>query len=127
MTKGKLRPGAFNRAAAHFQLHRTTISKVWKAFNTFGDMSSKKLGRVGRKVTYTAQDIHATVREIPQTQRTTFCDMSEASGISTGTLARYLKLGTLQRKSSRLKPLQVESLYPESHVLGCCGATPLGQ
>ncbi|KAH9136838.1 hypothetical protein AeRB84_018170 [Aphanomyces euteiches] len=105
MTKGKLRPGAFNRAAAHFQLHRTTISKVWKAFNTSGDMSSKKFGRVGRKATYIAQDIHATVREIPQTQRTTFCDMPEASGISTGTLARYLKLGTLQRKSSRLKPL----------------------
>ncbi|RLO02502.1 hypothetical protein DYB28_014161 [Aphanomyces astaci] len=49
---GKLPRGAFTSTATHFNLHRTTVSKIWNSYSTNSMMPSSKLGRVERKEVY---------------------------------------------------------------------------
>ncbi|KAF0695677.1 Aste57867_13522 [Aphanomyces stellatus] len=108
MVNGMLARGAIGDVAARLNVHRDTVSKVWNAFLS-GDMASKKTGCVGRKKIYTTDQVTEMVQELPQSQRTTMRDITEATGLSTGTLSRHLKSGTLQCRSSRLKPLLTEN------------------
>ncbi|KAF0684972.1 Aste57867_23083 [Aphanomyces stellatus] len=70
-----------------------------------GELKSKKTGRVGRKQRYKPEDIVDTVAEVPKPQRSTLRDIMDANGISLYNLHKNLKAGTIQRRSSRLKPL----------------------
>ncbi|ETW04759.1 hypothetical protein H310_03907 [Aphanomyces invadans] len=49
------------------------------------------------------------VNAVPHSQRSTLRDISEATGLSLGTLSRNLKAGIIQRRSSRLKPLLTDA------------------
>ncbi|KAF0698312.1 Aste57867_11065 [Aphanomyces stellatus] len=101
---GKLRHGAINDAARRFELHRETVSKVWRDFN-HGDIRSMKAGRVGRKAKFSKEEIIEIVQEVPEEQRSTMRDISEATGLSVGMIHRNLKTGAIERQSTRLKPL----------------------
>ncbi|KAF0683218.1 hypothetical protein As57867_024640, partial [Aphanomyces stellatus] len=104
-TKGKLAHGAIGYTASQFNLHRTIVSRIWKAFQRQGLAPSLKAGRVGRKPIYTPALVKSTLRELPQSLRSTMRDMSEATGIPIGSIHRSLKAGTIQRRTSRIKPL----------------------
>ncbi|KAF0689786.1 Aste57867_18805 [Aphanomyces stellatus] len=108
MQEGKLAHGSIKWTAALLKLHRNCVSKIWKAFKT-GELKSKKTGRVGRKQRYTPREIVETVAEVPKPQRSTLRDIMDATGISLYHLHKNLKAGTIQRRSSRLKPLLTDA------------------
>ncbi|KAH9159317.1 hypothetical protein AeNC1_019086 [Aphanomyces euteiches] len=68
-------------------------------------MPSSKRGRVGRKTTYTPEDITESILQVPEEQLSTLRDLSKATGISKTTICRNLRGKILQRTSSHLKPL----------------------
>ncbi|ETW04758.1 hypothetical protein H310_03906 [Aphanomyces invadans] len=107
-TKGKLAHGAISATAAQLNLHRSTVSSLWSSFSS-NEPTSNKPGRVGRKPVYTADEITAMANAVPHSQRSTLRDISEATGLSLGTLSRSLKVGIIQRRSSRLKPLLTDA------------------
>ncbi|ETV82178.1 hypothetical protein H257_04890 [Aphanomyces astaci] len=72
-------------------------------------MKSNKPGNIGPKPTYTPAPIKQLVGATPVEQRSTYRDMAAATGLTLGTLSRHLKKGTLQRRSSRIKPLLTEA------------------
>ncbi|ETW02726.1 hypothetical protein H310_05227 [Aphanomyces invadans] len=88
-TKGKLAHGAISATAAQ--------------------LTSPQHGRVCRKPVYTADEITAMVSAVPHSRRSTMRDISEATGLSLGTLSRSLKAGIIQRRSSRLMPLLTDA------------------
>ncbi|ETV78648.1 hypothetical protein H257_08139 [Aphanomyces astaci] len=90
--------------AAEIRLHRTTVCKIWRAFRRNARMPLSRPGRVGPKSLYST-DYVALVSGVPEDQRTTLRDLSVATGLTLGTLHRKLRDGTIQRKSSRIKPL----------------------
>ncbi|RHY58352.1 hypothetical protein DYB34_004676 [Aphanomyces astaci] len=106
---GKLVRGAISTTAKHMQLHRTTVSNVWEGFKRNSRMSSGKLGRVGGKKINTSSIVSTLVSEVPEEQRSTMRDISQATGLSMGTLSRRLKDGTIERKNTRLKPLLTDA------------------
>ncbi|RHY42109.1 hypothetical protein DYB30_006817 [Aphanomyces astaci] len=108
---GKLVRGAISTTAKHMQLHRTTVSNVWEGFKRNSRMPSGKLGRVGGKTINTSSIVTTLVSEVPEEQRSTMRDISQATGLSMGTLSRRLKDGTIERKNTRLKPLLTRILY----------------
>ncbi|ETV86579.1 hypothetical protein H257_01732 [Aphanomyces astaci] len=104
-TKGKLARGAILTTASEHKIHRTTVSRIWKAFQRNELLPSLKAGRVGRSPVYTPHLVASTVRELPQSLRSTMRHISEATGIPLGSLHRALKAGKLHRRTTRLKPL----------------------
>ncbi|KAF0704090.1 hypothetical protein AaE_015111 [Aphanomyces astaci] len=104
MSLGKLPRGSIKAAAAALNLNRKTVSGIWKDFLTQGSSPSKKAGRVGRKLRYTPEHVTQLVQELPQEERSTMRDIATATGLTMGTICRNLKSGTLERRSSRLKP-----------------------
>ncbi|KAF0702085.1 hypothetical protein AaE_016136 [Aphanomyces astaci] len=106
---GKLVRGAISTTAKHMQLHRTTVSNVWEGFKRNSRMPSGKLGRVGGKTINTSSIVSTLVSEVPEEQRSTMRDISQATGLSMGTLSRRLKDGTIERKNTRLKPLLTDA------------------
>ncbi|ETV90071.1 hypothetical protein H310_15097 [Aphanomyces invadans] len=68
-------------------------------------MPSSKWGRVGTKLSYTTKHVTNRVSGVREDQRTTILDISVATGLSIGTIHRKLRDGTIERRSSRLKPL----------------------
>ncbi|ETV76455.1 hypothetical protein H257_09474 [Aphanomyces astaci] len=106
---GKLPRGAFTSTATHFNLHRTNVSKIWNSYSTNSMMPSSKLGRVGRKEVYHVETVTARIAVLPETQRSTLRDMIETTGVPTMSLHKHLKTGTIQRRSSRLKPLLTDA------------------
>ncbi|ETV67858.1 hypothetical protein H257_15982 [Aphanomyces astaci] len=105
MSLGKLPHGSIKAGAAALNLNRKTVSGIWKDFLTQGSSPSKKAGRVGRKLRYTPEHVTQLVQELPQEERSTMRDIATATGLTMGTICRNLKSGTLERRSSRLKPL----------------------
>ncbi|ETV64076.1 hypothetical protein H257_18986 [Aphanomyces astaci] len=104
-TKGYLARGAILTTASEHEIHRTTVSRIWKAFQRNELLPSLKAGRVGRSPVYTPHLVASTVSELPQSLRSTIRDISEATGIPLGSLHRALNAGTLHRRTTRIKPL----------------------
>ncbi|ETV84163.1 hypothetical protein H257_03450 [Aphanomyces astaci] len=105
LNKGKLAHGVISTAASHFKLYCSTVARIWKTF-LLGDIENKNVIKI--------------VREIPQSQRSTMRNISEATGLSTARFSRSLKAGTLEHCSSRLKPLLTEANQLERIVF--CGS-----
>ncbi|RQM21130.1 hypothetical protein B5M09_010088 [Aphanomyces astaci] len=97
---GKLVRGSISTTAKHMQLHRTTVSNVWEGFKRNCRMPSGKLGRVGGKTIHTSDIVTTLVSAVPEEQRSTMRDISEATGLSMGTLSRRLRGGTIERKNT---------------------------
>ncbi|ETV74014.1 hypothetical protein H257_11330 [Aphanomyces astaci] len=106
---GKLVRGSISTTAKHMQLHRTTVSNIWEGFKRNRRMPSGKLGRVGGKTIHTSDIVTTLVSAVPEEQRSTMRDISEATGLSMGTLSRRLRGGTIERKNTLL-PLARKSL-----------------
>ncbi|ETV76560.1 hypothetical protein H257_09559 [Aphanomyces astaci] len=104
-TLDKLTRGAIASTTSEFKVHRSTISRIWKTFHQNALLPSLKAGRVGRPTVYTPEVVASTVRELPLSLRGTMRDMSKATGIPLPSLHRALKAGTIQRRSTRIKPL----------------------
>ncbi|RHZ22005.1 hypothetical protein DYB26_004980 [Aphanomyces astaci] len=113
MSLGKLPRGSIKAAAAALNLNRKTVSGIGKACLTQGSSPSKKAGRVGRKLRYTPEHVTQLVQELPQEERSTMRDIATATGLTMGTICRNLKSGTLERRSSRLKPLLTDEKRTE--------------
>ncbi|RHY49893.1 hypothetical protein DYB30_010956 [Aphanomyces astaci] len=109
LTFGKLPRGSIQATATRLGINRKTVSSIWNGFITQGSSPSKKAGRVGRKLHYTPDHVTQLVQAVPQEQRTTMRDISVATALSLGTICRNLKAGTLQRRSSRLKPMLTDA------------------
>ncbi|ETW05208.1 hypothetical protein H310_04196 [Aphanomyces invadans] len=60
------------------------------------------------------------IQAVPEQNRSTFHDMTNATGISKSILARHFKAGTIERRSSLLKPLVTKDNRLER--LAFCGA-----
>jgi len=101
---GKLPRGTIKIVAARFKLDRCTVRKLWRRYEQ-GSVKSRKKGRVGPKHRNMVEEIKAKIRQVPQQQRTTMRDLSQAMVMSISTLSRALHKGTMTRRSSRLKPL----------------------
>ncbi|ETV96259.1 hypothetical protein H310_10438 [Aphanomyces invadans] len=101
--EGKLRRGAKQDTAARFDIGRATIRKIWHDFKR-GTKSSKKKVRVGPKPRCTPSEIREMIQAVPEQDRSTFRDMANTTGISKSILARHFKAGTIERRSTRLKP-----------------------
>ncbi|ETW00811.1 hypothetical protein H310_07344 [Aphanomyces invadans] len=106
---GKLSRGAIKLTAVAMGINRNTGTKLWKDFKRTSPIRSGKIGRVGRKPTYTQAEITDLVGMVPEGQRSTMRDIAEATGNPLTTLHRSLKHGTLERRSSRLKPLLTDA------------------
>ncbi|RQM17859.1 hypothetical protein B5M09_006669 [Aphanomyces astaci] len=72
-TKGKLARGAILTTASEHEIHRTTVSRIWKAFQRNELLPSLKAGHAGRLPVYTPHLVASTVRELPQLLRSTIC------------------------------------------------------
>ncbi|RHX99352.1 hypothetical protein DYB25_010961 [Aphanomyces astaci] len=105
---GKLAHGSIQATAIRCQVGRATVRKIWRDFKS-GSMASKKKGRVGPKPRHTPAEVTEIVRSVPARDRSTMRDMASSTGISVSTLCRHLKSGTINRRSSRLKPLLTDS------------------
>ncbi|KAF0687338.1 Aste57867_20912 [Aphanomyces stellatus] len=105
LRNGQPQRGAFSKTAEHFDITRQTVAYVWRKFCVEGSTTSKKMGKVGPRPQYTAEQVQQLVRAVPEDKRSMMRDMSAATGLSMGTLSRHLKKGTFQRRSSRIKPL----------------------
>ncbi|RHZ08023.1 hypothetical protein DYB31_006442, partial [Aphanomyces astaci] len=68
-----------------------------------------QIGRVGGKTINTSSIVTTLVSEVPEEQRSTLRDISQATRLSMGTLSRRLNDGTIERKNTRLKPLLTRS------------------
>ncbi|KAF0697190.1 Aste57867_12110 [Aphanomyces stellatus] len=105
---GILTRGAMLSTATLFQVSRATVRKIWRNINC-GNLKSKKAGRVGRKPRYTAEEIKAVVQDVHEEQRSTIRNIAESSGLSLAIVSRNLKNGTIERHTTRLKPLLTET------------------
>ncbi|RQM20095.1 hypothetical protein B5M09_010883 [Aphanomyces astaci] len=90
------------------QAGRATVRKIWRDFKS-GSKASKKKGRVGPKPRHSPAEVTEIVRSVPARDRSTMHDMASSTGISVSTLCRQLKSGTINRRSSRLKPLLTDT------------------
>ncbi|ETV96217.1 hypothetical protein H310_10407 [Aphanomyces invadans] len=105
----KLSRGDIKLTAVAMGTSRNTVTNLWKDFKLTSTIRSGKIGRVGRKPTYTQAEITDLVRMVPEGQRSTMRDIAEATGIPLTPLHRSLKQGTFERRSSRLKPLLTDA------------------
>ncbi|RHY78169.1 hypothetical protein DYB30_014406 [Aphanomyces astaci] len=110
LKKDKLACGAFKHVVEQLSLDPRAVASTWRLFSTAGAMKYNKPGNVGPKPTHSPALIRQLVGAIiPVEQRSTYRDMAAATGLTLGTLSRHLKKGTLQRRSSRIKPLLTEA------------------
>ncbi|ETV77022.1 hypothetical protein H257_08938 [Aphanomyces astaci] len=104
-TMGKLARGAIASTASQLNIHRTTVSRILKAYQRNALVPSLKVDSVDRPLIYTPDLVTSTLRELPQSLRSTMRDMSEGTGIPLASLQRALKAGKIQRCSTHFKPL----------------------
>ncbi|RLO08794.1 hypothetical protein DYB28_002042, partial [Aphanomyces astaci] len=98
--------------AEKYNCHHSTIRRVFALAKeqgvTTGNMkvsvASRKKGRVGRKMAYTNEQVKVKILRVPLAQRTTLRSISELTGISCGSLHRYLKLGIFRSHLNAIRP-----------------------
>ncbi|KAF0709244.1 hypothetical protein AaE_012926, partial [Aphanomyces astaci] len=67
-------------------------------------VANKKKGKVGRKHAFTAAEVKAKLLQVPLANRTTLRSISAHTGISRGSLHRYLKAGMFRAHSNAIRP-----------------------
>ena len=116
---GELPHGAFTKIAKIFEVHRSTVSRIWKraqknvngSLSNFDHVRSEKKNR-GRPPMYFVEDVHAAMKNLPPEKRGTLRELSSNLGIPTTTVVRMMKLGEIKRVSLALKPtLTAENMF----------------
>ncbi|XP_049394793.1 uncharacterized protein LOC125859114 [Solanum stenotomum] len=124
--EGKLKYGSLKQASILFNKSRRTISRIWKQCKssvdngTPLDVSSKLVGRVGRK--WVEVDINQ-VKETPLCHRTNIRSLAFAMNMTKSTVFRRIKDGTIRTHTNSIKPQLTEQnkkseryyLLPEEH------------
>ncbi|KAF0705717.1 hypothetical protein AaE_014395 [Aphanomyces astaci] len=113
----RLPKGFSQELADKYKCHVSTIRRVLAVAKQQGigggnmkvTVASKMKGRVGRKKAFTAEQVKAKLLQVPLAQRTTLRSISERTGISLGSLHRYLKLGLFRSHSNAIKPLLTDA------------------
>ncbi|KAF0682599.1 hypothetical protein As57867_025208, partial [Aphanomyces stellatus] len=113
----RLPRGYGQELANKYSCHPATIRKVLARAKeqgvSVGNMSvsvaNKKPGKVARKMAYTPQQVKAKLLQVPLANRTTLRAISDQTGISRGSLHRYLKLGMFRAHSSAIRPVLTEA------------------
>ncbi|XP_049388575.1 uncharacterized protein LOC125864031 [Solanum stenotomum] len=109
--EGKLKYGSLKQASILFNKSRRTISRIWKQCKssvdngTPLDVSSKLVGRVGRK--RVEVDINQ-VKEIPLCRRTNIRSLAFAMNMAKSTVFRRIKDGTIRTHTNSIKPQLTE-------------------
>ncbi|KAH0678103.1 hypothetical protein KY284_019188 [Solanum tuberosum] len=124
--EGKLKYGSLKQAGILFNKSRRTILRIWKQCKssvdngTPLDVSSKLVGRVGRK--RVEVDINQ-VKETPLCRRTNIRSLAFAMNMAKSTVFRRIKDGTIRTHTNSIKPQLTEQnkkseryyLLPEEH------------
>ncbi|KAH0645564.1 hypothetical protein KY284_033448 [Solanum tuberosum] len=124
--EGKLKYGSLKQAGILFNKSRRTISRIWKQCKssvdngTPLDVSSKLVGRVGRK--RVEVDINQ-VKETPLCRRTNIRSLAFTMNMAKSTVFRRIKDGTIRTHTNSIKPQLTEQnkkseryyLLPEEH------------
>ncbi|KAF0717758.1 Aste57867_2111 [Aphanomyces stellatus] len=115
--KKRLPKGFGDYLAGKYNCHVTTIRKVIKRAKeqgiTEGNMmvsvANKKKGNVGRKPSYTPEEVKEALQKVPLAERLSLRSISAKTGISLGTLHRYLKHGLFCAHLSAIRPVLTDS------------------
>ena len=100
--EGKLKTGAIGAAAAHFALHRNSVSTYWKRRH---DLNGKEKGIVGRKKVYATEDLENKVKKVPAHKRQTLASTAREIGTPTSTVWRMLHSNVITRRNTSIKPM----------------------
>ncbi|XP_058215387.1 uncharacterized protein LOC131326570 [Rhododendron vialii] len=104
---GKPRGGFISEVAALFSVHPKTISRIWQqgkaciANGSVVDVSSKLLGRVGRK---RVQIERSKIFSLEFKRRTNIRSLSKALEVPKSTMHRRIKEGLMRPHTNALKP-----------------------
>ncbi|ETV67673.1 hypothetical protein H257_16257, partial [Aphanomyces astaci] len=108
---GRLARGKASELLLKYGISRQTLSKVWKrgqetrSQDGRADVALKRKGHSGRRPKCTMDEVEAAVKSVPPHLRETFASLAASSGIPPTTLWRVLQTRTLERRTSRLKPM----------------------
>ncbi|KAH9143602.1 hypothetical protein AeRB84_012395 [Aphanomyces euteiches] len=111
-------PKGFSQVlASKYGCHQSTIRKVLARAKQQGvadgnmrvSVLNRKRGRVGRKKAFTAEQVKEKILRVPIADRTNLRLIAEKTGISRGTLHRYLKQGIFRVHTNAIKPILTEA------------------
>ncbi|KAF0684572.1 Aste57867_23454 [Aphanomyces stellatus] len=114
----KRMPNGFGQMlAAKYSCHVSCVRRILQharvqgmgSGNMIVSVASKKKGRCGRPPSHAPTEVKAKLQELPLSQRTNLRAVSFHSGISYGSLHRYLKKGVFRSHSSALRPLLTDA------------------
>lgn len=110
---GELARGALAAASKQFNVHRSTISRIWAAAHAsrVGDIWTVTSGKKknGASLKYDREALREEVKDLPLHSRTSVRALSENLKISVGTLHTMIrKDGVLRPHSSSVKPSLTE-------------------
>ena len=128
----RLAPGAVNDSAIKFKIGRNQVYKLWrsalkkrKETGTYY-LSPRKKGKVGRPIFYDRQVAEAAVEDIDPEQRTCFCNLSQALGVSTTTAWKMTRVDNiLQPHTAAVKPILSDDhklfrlMYAANRIIWC--------
>ncbi|KAF0702160.1 hypothetical protein AaE_016093 [Aphanomyces astaci] len=110
---GRLPRGFGNDLATKYGCHVSSVRRIIARAKAQGIASgnmqvcvaNRKKGRVGRKIKYTAAQAREKLLQVPLRERTSLRSISAKTGISYGTLHRYLKRGVFRAHSNAIRPM----------------------
>ncbi|KAG3056439.1 hypothetical protein PI124_g22534 [Phytophthora idaei] len=102
---GSRATAAVNAAIAKFSLSARAVWGLWKdRVNVASLLAPPRRIKVPKPTKRTREEDAAQVAAVPVCERQTLPSLSEATGIPTTTLWRYVKAGRLRRAVSHVKP-----------------------
>ena len=98
----RLKRGALSAASRKYNVTQRTCQRIVHRYLTTGDVASLRRDNCGRRKL--PDDWFERIRSVPKRQRKNLRSLSEASGISRGTLHRAVKDGVIKVKNSSVSP-----------------------
>ena len=109
---GKLQRGGIKKASEHFNVHRNTISLLWKRRNDtatidnpLGNVESKIKEKSGRKQKINDEEFQVALKKLAPCYKQTIRDVAFALKMAHGTVWLRLQSGSMRRVSSSMKPM----------------------
>ena len=107
--KNKLEHGAVNETATAFDVHRSTVSRIWSRAKEFFEKDSVykapslKAENCGQKAKDLTEPL-SKIKEVPLNRRSTLRSLAHEVGVPKSTLFDRFKAGALKRVTSAIKP-----------------------
>ena len=102
LDNGKLPKGLQTTIAGNYNVHRSTIARLWK--NSYVPPEGNELGKLsplskwsnrGLKAIYVPEEIFENLKNLPLGQRRTICSCAMNLGVSTFTVKKQINLGEI--------------------------------